>query len=167
MQRLWIFLLALGLSQGLSWEGRASAPSSPSPWFSIKKSPCNIRRGPGKDYPIVWLSKAAMPVVVMAESEDWRRLKDRDGILGWVHKNMLSKKESAFVIENLSALYKKPAPNSRILAYLKPELLVWVRGCQDQWCRVKIEQEDQGKFEGYVKQEVLWPHGVADLAAGP
>ena len=49
-------------------------------FVSLRSSPVNARSGPGVKYPIEWvyLQKSA-PVEIIAEFEDWRRIKDWQG----------------------------------------------------------------------------------------
>jgi SH3-like domain-containing protein len=57
----------------------------PIPRFvSLKATEVNARVGPGPDYQIAWVFKrAGLPVEVLAEFENWRQVRDSDGVTGW------------------------------------------------------------------------------------
>ena len=63
----------------------------PIPRFvSLKSNDVNIRVGPGTRYSISWVFKRAnYPVEIIQEFDQWREIRDHEGAIGWVHKNML------------------------------------------------------------------------------
>ncbi len=71
----------------------------PLPRFvSIAVAKANMRKGPGRRYPIDWvLVRRHLPVEVIEEFENWRKVRDRSGQAGWVHKAMISGKRSAII----------------------------------------------------------------------
>ena len=74
-------------------------------FVSFKSSEVNMRVGPGKEYPIAWVfMRANLPMILMAEFDQWRKVKFIDGTVGWVHKNMISRKSSAIVTENYAIM---------------------------------------------------------------
>ncbi len=73
-------------------EARAADDSSPAtgpdgqahlpiPRFvSLKSDKVNVRKGPSTDQSIVWVfSRAGLPVEIIAESDNWRRVRDSEG----------------------------------------------------------------------------------------
>src|SRR5262249_53769077 len=71
----------------------------PVPRFvSIKSERVNVRGGPDKDHEVVWVfTKAALPVEITAEFENWRRVRDWDGGEGWVYHSLLSGRRTVLV----------------------------------------------------------------------
>ncbi|HKH69397.1 MAG TPA: SH3 domain-containing protein, partial [Reyranella sp.] len=63
----------------------------PIPRFaSLRSDEVNVRTGPGPRYPIDWVFKRkAMPVEIVAEFENWRKIRDWQGASGWVHQSLL------------------------------------------------------------------------------
>ena len=62
-------------------DGKAS-PRVPR-FVSLKSDKVNVRKGPSTDQSIVWVfSRAGLPVEVIAESENWRRVRDSEGADG-------------------------------------------------------------------------------------
>ena len=69
----------------------------------------NLRTGPGFRYPIAWVFlRRAMPVEVVGEFEQWRRIRDRDGAEGWIHKALLSGRRTVTVIGGERGLRSDP-----------------------------------------------------------
>ena len=57
-------------------------------WVSLKHGEVMGRKGPGKDYPAQWVYKVkGLPVQVVGETEEWRRVCDPDGGAVWVNRS--------------------------------------------------------------------------------
>ena len=60
-------------------------------WVTLKSSQVRARRGPGLDYQILWEYRAAgLPVQVIAETREWRKICDPDGSVAWIHRTVAS-----------------------------------------------------------------------------
>src|SRR5450759_14844 len=57
----------------------------PVPRFvSLKAGRVNVRVGPGEDYKIAWIfTRPGLPIEVIQEFDNWRRIRDSDGTVGW------------------------------------------------------------------------------------
>lgn len=151
-----IGLLASGeTTAGAQQNGAAVGDSSglPVPRFvSLGSDRINVRRGPGTRYPIAWIFvREGLPVEVIAEFEHWRQIRDSEGAVGWVHKNLLSGERTVVVRDGLQALHREPYPASPAVARLQPGVIARVDQCRDAWCAVEI-----GNFDGWVMREYLW-----------
>src|SRR5512147_2561435 len=82
----------------------------PLPRFaSLDSSEANLRAGPGKDYPILWVyQRKGLPVEIIQEFDTWRRIRDRDGTVGWVQQNLLSGKRTGLIIDTQRRLRAEP-----------------------------------------------------------
>jgi SH3-like domain-containing protein len=86
-----------------SISGEAQRPLGPSglpiPRFvSLKAEKVNVRRGPSSEHPVAWVfQRKGLPVEIVAEFENWRRVRDSDGEEGWILQNMLSGKRTAVI----------------------------------------------------------------------
>lgn len=153
-------LLASGLS-GVS-EAIAAGPKGtvsglPVPrYVSLKSDRVNLREGPSKEHRTAWVfQRAGLPVEIVAEFDNWRRIRDAEGTEGWVLHSLLSGKRSAIV-----APWRKGATHdlrddvdgaSPVVARLESGVVVNVRRCGNMTCRVV------GKgFDGFLDQKLLW-----------
>jgi SH3-like domain-containing protein len=130
----------------------------PLPRFvSLKSDRVNVRKGPSTDQAIVWVfNRAGLPVEVIAESENWRRVRDSEGADGWVFHSLLSGRRTALVApwskEHASVpLYASDSTNGTVVAQLEAGVLGNVLSCDGEWCHLSIDD-----YAGYVQQEQLW-----------
>lgn len=120
-------------------------------FVSLKSSEVNMRVGPGKEYPIAWVfMRANLPMLLMAEFDQWRKVKFIDGTVGWVHKNMVSRKSSAIVTENYTIMYRHASKKHPIA---KMEKGVIVRILKRDGDFVKVDVNNQ---KGWVEKKFLW-----------
>lgn len=141
--------------------GEASRPVGPSglpiPRFvSLKAEKVNVRRGPSSEHPVAWVfQRKGLPVEIVAEFENWRRVRDSDGEEGWILQNMLSGKRTAVVAPwkkgQAVALQASPQPGTRPVAQVGAGVVAEVEGCDGQWCELNA-----GGYDGYVEQSQLW-----------
>ena len=69
--------------------GTRETPSGlPVPRYGVTRfATVNARGGPGDDYKLLWTYRArGVPLQIVAETFDWRRVCDPDGGLAWVHR---------------------------------------------------------------------------------
>ena len=125
----------------------------PIPRFaSLRSDEVNVRTGPGSRYPIDWMFKRkAMPVEIVAEYENWRKIRDWQGASGWVHQSLLSGKRSFIISAKTTSLYKTPASSAEVVAKLEPEVLGEIRSCAGDWCRVKVSG-----VSGWIERSGMW-----------
>jgi SH3-like domain-containing protein len=135
--------------------GKAALPV---PRFvSLKSDKVNVRKGPSTDQSIVWVfSRAGLPVEVIAESDNWRRVRDSEGADGWVFHSLLSARRTVLVTpwskgEERVPLYNSNSTSSRAVAELQSGVLGSVLTCDGEWCRVSVDD-----YSGYVQQDKLW-----------
>ena len=102
-------------------EPSGTASGLPVPRFvSLKSDRVNVRAGPTKDHDVAWVyNRAALPVEMTAEFENWRRIRDWEGAEGWVYHSLLSGRRTALVSpqskgkDELLALRDKPDARER------------------------------------------------------
>src|SRR4249920_2237716 len=161
--------LALALLLLAGVETRAASDSAPAagpggqshlpiPRFvSLKSDRVNVRKGPSTDQAIVWVfSRAGLPVEVIAESDNWRRVRDSEGADGWVFHSLLSARRTALVSpwskgDERVPLYSSNSTGSRAVAELQSGVLGNVLSCDGEWCNVSVDD-----YSGYVQQDKLW-----------
>jgi SH3-like domain-containing protein len=129
----------------------------PMPRFaSLKTDRVNLREGPSKDHATKWVyERAGLPVEITAEFEIWRKVRDSEGIEGWVLHSLLSGRRTALVTPNKkgenSKLYARASASADLAATLQSGVIVNIRNCDGAWCLV-----DGDGFKGYIEQEKLW-----------
>jgi SH3-like domain-containing protein len=125
----------------------------PLPRFAtLRSDETNVRAGPGSRYPIEWVFKRrAMPVEIVAEYENWRKIRDWQGAGGWVHQSLLTGKRSVTVSAKEAILYKTPATSATEVARLQTEVICLVKSCNGDWCRVQI-----GPHVGWIERARVW-----------
>lgn len=147
-----------GLEAGEPAREPGRATGLPVPRFvSLKSGRANVRRGPGTDFPIDWVyRKNGVPLEIIAESNNWRRIRDHDGDGGWIWHTMLAGERSIIVEGSAGdgepvALHTGPDTMSDVIAYAQKGLVARVTACDSHWCRVDV----QG-YEGWARQSTLW-----------
>lgn len=114
----------------------------PVPRFvSLRAKEVNMRVGPGTRYRVNWVYRqAGLPVEVVAEYDNWRKIRDADGVSGWVHRTMLSGARSVITLEEEQVLRAKPNQDARPLLRVGPNVIGYVMGCPENsgFCRVTI-----------------------------
>ena len=126
----------------------------PMPRFvSLRTNSANARRGPGLDYLIDWeYVRRGLPVEVFAEYGNWRRVRDTDGLGGWVHMSLLSGIRTALVRSGEPVTLRSGSDLSDdARALVEPGVIVRIRECEENQCRVTAQGTD-----GWIDQSVLW-----------
>jgi SH3-like domain-containing protein len=128
-------------------------------YVTLKFDKLNARAGPGDDHRLLWVYRVrGLPMQVVAETAEWRRVCDPDGKLAWVHRRTTDGRRGAL---NLSAqpqpLLKKPKAGADVAAYLKPRSLAALDRCSKGWCRIKAPGG-----AGWSREGALW--GTAPTA---
>ena len=129
----------------------------PVPRFaSLKTDRVNLREGPSKDHATKWVyERAGLPVEITAEFEVWRRVRDSEGVEGWVLHSLLSGRRTALVTPNKKGentkIFARPSASGDLAAILQSGVIVNIRTCDGAWCQV-----DGDGFKGYIEQVKLW-----------
>ncbi len=147
----------MSLSPVVAQETTGSVSGLPIPRFvSLKPSDTPMREGPSKDHRIKWVfKKEGVPVEIIAEFENWRRVRDSEGDDGWVFHSRLSGRRTAQINPKLKeasiALYERDSDSTSVVARLQPGVIGSVEQCSGRWCRLVGEG-----FDGWLQQERLW-----------
>ena len=130
----------------------------PIPRFvSLKSDRVNVRKGPSTDQAIVWVfSRAGLPVEIIAESDNWRRVRDSEGADGWVFHSLLSARRTVLITPwskdgSSVPLHSSKSTSSRAVAALQAGVLGNVLNCDGEWCELSVDD-----YSGYVQQDKLW-----------
>jgi SH3-like domain-containing protein len=122
-------------------------------FVSIRSKEINLRTGPGERYPIDWVLRAkGWPLQVVAEYENWRRVKDWDGNMGWVHRAMLSNTRAGVVQVEITTLRRAPDETGTPIAQVQKRTHAQIKKCENNWCDVKFASDERG----WLPAQTLW-----------
>jgi SH3-like domain-containing protein len=141
-------------------KGRPTPSGLPVPrWISLKFGEVNARGGPGDDHRLLWTYRVKnLPVQVIAETRDWRRVCDGEGSVSWIHKRVTTGERYALNLASAPApLFAKPQAGAGQKALLAPGALAKVSKCEAGWCRIEA-----GSARGWSPAGQLW--GTAEQA---
>lgn len=140
----------------------------PIPRFvSLRANKVNLRTGPSERYPVIWVyQRRNYPMEVIAEFNNWRKLRDIDGAIGWVHENLIIGKQYAVIINNKTVTagqFQEQLPAKQILLYRAPDessypllraeigALGKILKCQVDWCQLQFD-----RHKGWIRKVNLW-----------
>ena len=120
-------------------------------YLILKNNEVNVRYGPGFDYPINYVyKKKNLPVKIIDESWEWKKIIDFKKNSGWIHDTQL-KKDKSFILLEDQILFTKPTKYSKPLLKIAKGRLLLVKKCKKKWCKVKTEN-----FLGWVEINKVW-----------
>ncbi|MGI9481288.1 MAG: SH3 domain-containing protein [Hyphomicrobiales bacterium] len=129
----------------------------PVPRFvSLKRKKVNVRKGPSTDHRVKWVyTSKGYPVEIIAESDNWRRVRDAQGDEGWVFHSLLSGSRTAIISPWGEAtqipMLSEPHAGSPVVASLSSGVMGLVDNCNGEWCMVAVTG-----YSGWVEQGRLW-----------
>jgi len=129
----------------------------PLPRFvSLKSDDVNVRRGPGQEYGVVFtFVREGLPVEIIQEFDNWRKIRDSEGAEGWVFHSLLTGVRTALVSPweagGQIPAHQSADASAAIVAYLAPRVITQVEECTGMWCLVSVEG-----YEGWIEQSRLW-----------
>ncbi|MDR3179487.1 MAG: hypothetical protein LBT70_01150 [Holosporaceae bacterium] len=127
------------------------APLEAMQFVSLKSSQVNVRVGPGKEYPVSWTFMwANIPMMLIAEFNEWCKIKFFDGTEGWVHRNMISRKSTVIVIDEYAIMYKYSS-RSHPIAKIEKNVVCRVLKKEGLWIKVEV-----GGIKGWLEAKQIW-----------
>lgn len=158
---LFPFLVLAAFLAGLAGAQAQATKTGPSglpvPRFvSLKSDRVNVRKGPSREHDIAWtFVRAGLPVEIVQEFDNWRRVRDWEGEEGWVFHSLLSGRRTGLVTpwesSSTTPLRADASSDATIVAELEPLVLVNVAGCSEGWCEVSANG-----YDGWVDQTRLF-----------
>ena len=125
--------------------------SSSSSYLMLKNSEVNVRYGPGFSYPIKFkYKKRFLPLKVIDKKENFRKIIDHKNNGGWIHISQLKSPKSLVILEN-KVLFKKDSYYSKPLVRIEKGVLVFVKKCKQNWCKVKTNN-----YTGWLNTKNVW-----------
>ncbi|MGR6432481.1 SH3 domain-containing protein [Rhizobium sp. PAMB 3174] len=155
------FLHLSATAHGTYAQAAKGASGLPLPRFaSLKASRVNMRVGPSTDYAVEWLyTRHGLPVEIIQEYDNWRRIRDADGVEGWVNRSLLSGDRTAITAPWMRGkgadiyitMRNEPEKTARVIAKMEPGVVLTVKECNGDWCEVTAKD-----LEGWVAQAEIW-----------
>lgn len=152
--------LALGLAVALVGSCPAPAAERTTPsgypvprYITLKFSKVNARAGPGDDHRLLFVFRTkGLPLQVIAETSEWRRVCDPEGQVAWVHKRVTDGRRSVInTTKRQVPMVQSPKPTAPPVAFLNVRAMAELDRCRKGWCRVKV-----GTAKGWVREGSLW-----------
>ena len=108
-------------------------------FVSLASNEINVRHGDNTDRPINWIyiNLRGLPVEIIQESDNWRKIRDFKNNIGWIHTGLLSGKRFVITKDDIQIIYKQPYINEKIVARAKKNVLLEIEKCTTYWCLVK------------------------------
>lgn len=121
-------------------------------YVSLRAAKVNARRGPGLDYRVDWVfQRPGLPVRVIDEYGNWRRVVDADEAGGWVYHALLSRRRTALVTAETVVLRAAPEPEAPPRARAERGVVARLLECRPAWCRIEAEG-----IRGWVPKAAIW-----------
>jgi len=133
---------------------RPTPSGMPVPRYVVLKfGEVNARAGPGDDHRLLWVYRVRdLPVQVVAETAEWRRVCDPEGGLAWVHRRTTDGK---LMVMNRGAapvaVFRSREPGAHQVANLSPRSLASLVRCEGDWCHIRADG-----VSGWARAAELW-----------
>ncbi len=131
----------------------------PLPRFaSLRSGEVNVRTGPGVRYPVEWVFKRrSFPIEIVAEFDTWRKVRDWQGTVGWVHRSLLSGRRTVLVTGRQRRLHSEPAADAETVARLEPGVVAELLQCANSWCEIRAAGRS-----GWLRKGEFWGARAAE-----
>ena len=160
-----LMFAALDAANSSVWAQKSPSGLSLPRFASLKSDKVNVRKGPGKEYPIDWVfRRVGLPVEIIKEYEHWRQIRDFQGSVGWVFHALLSGRRTMVVLPweinknkeaqkqpKMTPIYDSASRSSNVLVKVEPGVIGGVFKCDRKWCNVSVMN-----YRGWILQKTLW-----------
>lgn len=142
-------------TENISNTGRMTGLPLPR-FVSLKGGETNMRRGPSKTHAVIWTyKKAGLPVEIINEYDNWRKVRDMDGSEGWIHQMVISGRRTVVTLDGTHIVRSGAGDDFSAVAKISGGVIAKPEKCKKNWCLLQHLQ-----FEGWLPKSVLY--GVYD-----
>ena len=122
-------------------------------YVTLKFAKVNARAGPGDDHKLLFVyRKRGLPLQVIAETSEWRRVCDPDGQVAWIHKRVTDGRRAVInTSKSPTPLLANPRAGSETAALLNVRAMAELDQCRRGWCRINTDGA-----KGWVREGSLW-----------
>ena len=151
--------IAMPKAQQPSDNGRVTGLPVPR-FVSLRRDEVNVRFGPGKQYPINWVfTRRGIPVEIIAEFGNWRKIRDYEGVEGWINAGLLEGQRTIMIQGTTRDLKRTADAQARVVLKAQPGVIGRLFDCEESWCRVEIAGRrgwlQRGEFWGTLPDETF------------
>ncbi len=127
-------------------------------YVSLRHNRSFGRSGPSRGHGVRWVyERKGLPVIIVAETEMFRKVRDQNGDESWMHKSQLAGRRSAISLQEIR-IFSKPRESAKIRAMAAKDTILYIDECDTiGWCKV----EAKTGHKGFVKSKSIW--GVKPL----
>ncbi len=122
-------------------------------YVSLKVGKANGRIGPSINHAVAWqYRRKGLPLIVVAETQKWRKVRDVNGDESWIYAPALSGERRAIAL-NDTPLRVRGKMDARIKAIMNKGVMVKIEDCRkDGWCKFKSPQG----LKGWALNSEFW-----------
>lgn len=104
-------------------------------YITLKFAKVNARAGPGDDHKLLFVYRMrGLPLQVIAETSEWRRICDPEGQIAWVHKRVTDGRRAVFnTTKGPAPILHSPKPGSETVALLNVRAMAELDQCKKGW----------------------------------
>jgi SH3-like domain-containing protein len=132
-------------------------PAAAIKMVSISGNNVNMRSGPGTQYKVIWELGNGFPLIILKESGDWYRVRDFEGTIGWVHKDVTGRTPHMIVKMHKNSnkrINVRSGPGTKYRIVAKAYYGVVFKTLQQKNGWVNVRHADG--VTGWVKRSLLW-----------
>ena len=123
-------------------------------FVSLKSDEVNLRIGSSKNYPIILkYTFKNLPVKIVDEFQNWRKVIDIEGNQGWIHKSLIKGDRYGIINKENSKILSKP--NGKLIGKIGKKRVVALKKCLLKWCLISYNNHS-----GWINKKNIW--GVED-----
>lgn len=134
-----------------------TASAAWSQMLSVNGNDVNMRSGPGTKYKVMWELGNGFPLIVLKRSGKWYRVRDFEGTIGWVHRDVVGKNPTMIVKvhkKSKKRINVRSGPGTKYRIVAKAYYGVVFKTLQQKNGWVKLQHEKG--VTGWVKRSLLW-----------
>ena len=123
---------------------------------AVKNDNVNMRSGPGLNKEVLWKLGIGFPLKVLKTKGKWLKVKDFEGTVGWVHKNVVHRSGHMVVKaqkKNKGKINIRSGPgiSNKVVAQAYYGVVFKTLEQRKGWVKVQ-----HGNVTGWIKRSLLW-----------
>ena len=121
---------------------------------SIGKDRVNVRSGPGHKYKVMFQAPLGYPVEIISQNKGWLKIRDWHGNTGWVDESLVSKTQTAVVLEDRVNVRQAPGIGNDVLCQVEKGDIYKVLAEKANW--VQIGYYYEGDVVGWIREDLVF-----------